>query len=252
VRGVFRDCRKGGLEVDVASVGLYIKERRKQLKLTQVDVADFLGVSAQAVSKWERGENLPDAGLFTDLAKVLEVSIEGILSAGAQVKQKSKNQNLVDDELFQKALEKIKEVQSDVVDVELDFYVYLSSGQKMEVVRALLKLRGYGMVLDEILPYSGQIHKAAILAHVLANREYELLEQMTPFMSNDMKADALSKLLVEGRLEIIEDIITAFNRKHRDMIVEYFTAQGAEDDRVEDFMPFFDRNQIKRLLGEEN
>ena len=252
MRGVFRDCRKGGLEVDVASVGLYIKERRKQLKLTQVDVADFLGVSAQAVSKWERGENLPDAGLFTDLAKVLEVSIEGILSAGAQVKQKSKNQNLVDDELFQKALEKIKEVQSDVVDVELDFYVYLSSGQKMEVVRALLKLRGYGMVLDEILPYSGQIHKAAILAHVLANREYELLEQMTPFMSNDMKADALSKLLVEGRLEIIEDIITAFNRKHRDMIVEYFTAQGAEDDRVEDFMPFFDRNQIKRLLGEEN
>jgi hypothetical protein len=64
-------------------------------------------------------------------------------------------------------------------------------------------------------------------------------------MSNDMKSAALHKLLSEGRLDVIEDIMPTFNRKHRDIIVEHFI--GTISDELENFIPFFDKNQINRL-----
>lgn len=46
---------------------------------TQRQAAELLGVSAQAVSKWERGQGCPDVGMLPRLAKIFGVSVEGIL-----------------------------------------------------------------------------------------------------------------------------------------------------------------------------
>ena len=55
---------------------------RKAKRLTQSELGERLGVSFQAVSKWERGETLPDTLLLPDLARVLETSVDYILSGG--------------------------------------------------------------------------------------------------------------------------------------------------------------------------
>lgn len=55
---------------------------RKAKGLTQSELGERLGVSFQAVSKWERGETLPDTALLPDLARVLETSVDYILSGG--------------------------------------------------------------------------------------------------------------------------------------------------------------------------
>ena len=47
--------------------------------MTQSDLAERLHVSFQAVSKWERGENLPDVAVLPGLANVLETTIDNIL-----------------------------------------------------------------------------------------------------------------------------------------------------------------------------
>mgnify|MGYP000067793724 CR=1 FL=1 len=52
---------------------------RKQHGFTQSDLADKLGVSFQAVSKWERGENLPDAYTLVALADIYKVTVDEIL-----------------------------------------------------------------------------------------------------------------------------------------------------------------------------
>lgn len=41
-----------------------IRQRRKELSLTQAQVADYLGISTPAVNKWEKGLSVPDAGLL--------------------------------------------------------------------------------------------------------------------------------------------------------------------------------------------
>ncbi len=47
--------------------------------LTQEDVADYLGITPQSVSKWERGETYPDITLLPALANILETSIDVLI-----------------------------------------------------------------------------------------------------------------------------------------------------------------------------
>lgn len=71
--------------MDSKLVGAQIAHLRKEKGLTQNDLGDRLGVSFQAVSKWERGETLPDTAILLDLANALETSVDFILSGGSQV-----------------------------------------------------------------------------------------------------------------------------------------------------------------------
>lgn len=71
--------------MDSKLVGAQIAHLRKEKGLTQNDLGDRLGVSFQAVSKWERGETLPDTAILLDLANALETSVDFILTGGSQV-----------------------------------------------------------------------------------------------------------------------------------------------------------------------
>ena len=71
--------------MDSKLVGAQIAYLRKEKGLTQNDLGDRLGVSFQAVSKWERGETLPDTAILLDLANALGTSVDFILSGGCQV-----------------------------------------------------------------------------------------------------------------------------------------------------------------------
>ena len=63
-------------------IGRYIQRLRKEKGMTQKDLADKLGVSFQAVSKWENGDSLPDTGLLLDLSDLLETTVDKLLNAG--------------------------------------------------------------------------------------------------------------------------------------------------------------------------
>ena len=63
-------------------VGAQIASLRKAKGITQSELGERVGVSFQAVSKWERGETLPEVSVLPDLAKVLECSVDFILLGG--------------------------------------------------------------------------------------------------------------------------------------------------------------------------
>lgn len=63
-------------------IGQQIAALRKAKGITQNELGERVGVSFQAVSKWERGETLPDVAVLPDLARVLETSIDYILLGG--------------------------------------------------------------------------------------------------------------------------------------------------------------------------
>ena len=65
--------------LDNKKTAQYIADKRRQLGLTQADVAGRLNVSFQAVSKWENG-TLPNVEILMDLAGILNVSVDEILS----------------------------------------------------------------------------------------------------------------------------------------------------------------------------
>ncbi len=70
------------MAINPSKVGEQISTLRKIKKLTQNDLGERLNVSFQAVSKWERGETLPDTSILVDLANVLETTVDNILNGG--------------------------------------------------------------------------------------------------------------------------------------------------------------------------
>ena len=62
------------------NIGQRIKELRKKSDLTQERLADYLGVTDKAVSKWECGLTMPDLSLIVPLSRVLHVSADELLS----------------------------------------------------------------------------------------------------------------------------------------------------------------------------
>ncbi|WP_223829687.1 helix-turn-helix transcriptional regulator [Paenibacillus arenilitoris] len=66
----------------MAKVGRNIAKLRKESGITQMGLADRLGISYQAVSNWERGETMPDISKLPLIAEVFDVSIDEILDEG--------------------------------------------------------------------------------------------------------------------------------------------------------------------------
>ena len=62
------------------TLGERISELRKNKNMTQEDLSNRMGVSPQAVSKWENNISCPDINILSELAKVLGISVDGLLS----------------------------------------------------------------------------------------------------------------------------------------------------------------------------
>ena len=58
--------------------GTLLKKLRKQENMNQEQLADTLGVSISAISKWETGKNLPDIEKITALANIFSISVVGL------------------------------------------------------------------------------------------------------------------------------------------------------------------------------
>lgn len=71
--------------MDMIKTGKYIQRQRKAAGLTQKELADRLGVSFQAVSKWENAQALPDASILLELSDVLNTTVDKLLSGGSVV-----------------------------------------------------------------------------------------------------------------------------------------------------------------------
>ncbi|MBO4784109.1 MAG: helix-turn-helix transcriptional regulator, partial [Lachnospiraceae bacterium] len=60
--------------------GAVIKELREKNKMTQTRLADQLGVSDKAISKWETGKGYPDITLLEPIAKIFHISVTELIS----------------------------------------------------------------------------------------------------------------------------------------------------------------------------
>ena len=66
--------------MDQVKIGKFISEKRKEAGLTQAQLAEKLGITDRAVSKWETGRSLPDASIMMDLCAVLKITVNDLLN----------------------------------------------------------------------------------------------------------------------------------------------------------------------------
>ena len=72
-------------------IGRFIAECRKKANLTQMQLAEKLGITDKAISKWERGVAMPDTSIMLELCDILCISVNELLS-GEKINMENNNQ----------------------------------------------------------------------------------------------------------------------------------------------------------------
>ena len=119
--------------MNLEKIGKFIASSRKKQNLTQEQLAEQLGITKNAVSKWERGLCLMDMSLLEPLSKILKVTVNEIL-AGEKIER---------DDLLQKADENI----INIAEKEVENLKAIKMGTLgMTIVSTILII--YGLIND--------------------------------------------------------------------------------------------------------
>ena len=84
--------------IDQIKIGSFLRELRKEKKLTQEQLAERFGVSSRSVSRWENGNTMPELGILVELADYYEVDIKEIIDG----ERKSESMEKEEKETLQK------------------------------------------------------------------------------------------------------------------------------------------------------
>lgn len=169
------------------SVGENIKIYRKEKNLTQGQLAELIGVSTQAVSKWETGAGMPDISQVVPLARVLEISTDKLLGhtdeafekEAAEIRSKCGGINFISDTDRAKTLytlsSKFFDKHPDVPDIALvclECFVELYFQKSLHV--------DSGLFLEEVERYGNSIFRyetdpdRVCKTYYLMSRAYDL------------------------------------------------------------------------------
>lgn len=171
--------------LDMKKIGMKIIEMRKKEDLTQMELADKLGISYQAVSNWERGLTMPDITKLPELAQIFNISIDYLLDYSEEVQ--------VVDELINHSTPK-----NMVDNISADVYNSLTSILKPT------QLKEYSLKLS-------------------INEDIEILLDSLPFMSREV-ADKVIERAIKDKVDPIKliDCTIPFISKDRcNQLVSY-------------------------------
>lgn len=79
------------------TLGTMISSLRKDKGMTQLELAEIMGVTDKAVSKWERDLSCPDINSIPKLAEILEISVDDLMQGRTETKEqdtKEKKENI--------------------------------------------------------------------------------------------------------------------------------------------------------------
>ena len=103
--------------MDPKKIGSFLRELRKEQRITQEDLAEKLNVSSRTISRWETGSNMPDISLLIEIADFFDVSIPEIING----ERKSEKMN-----------EEVKEVAEKLSDY--------ADAEKVNIIKEIRKL----------------------------------------------------------------------------------------------------------------
>ena len=152
-------------------IGKFIQERRKEKELTQVELAERLGVSNRTISKWENGNSLPDYSMFNDLCKELDVSINELLSGEKLTEdnyQEKLEKNFMDTIDYNNKMrnKKIKKIVFIIIGLLVIWLLYKS------FILFYFSTRYVSQDVDKLFPYNKEIYNLKIKNNGKANKVF--------------------------------------------------------------------------------
>ena len=140
--------------MDTLKIGAFIAERRKEQNLTQLQLAEKLGITDRAVSKWENGKAMPDSSIMLELCKALKISVNDLLSGEIVTMNQNEKQEQIlleivkEKEKTDKNLLKLEIFLASIVAIVLFTLIAVASFVPMESwIRIVLISLGFAIFL---------------------------------------------------------------------------------------------------------
>lgn len=218
--------------LDMKSIGKKIKDARTKKNMTQLELADIVNVSYQAVSNWERGNTMPDITKLPDIAKALELNIADLL--GDNEAANAINKVTSDDDTPLSASE-IAEIAPILPPQVITDNVKKTSEQAPLNIEALLELAPF--LDDEYLD-------GLVLNSEITN--IDDIVELAPFIS-DFALDKLVERANPDTLENLIELAPFLSRNALDLVVDKAIANGSTSDLVA-FAPFLGKKSMKKIV----
>ena len=221
-----------------------IKQARIDKNMTQMNLAEAMGVSYQAVSSWERGNAMPDISKLEDLCRILDISVEALLGmetkAAAAVHQVLQEEPLSVEELVEVESRKRKKLKLSAI---AELAPFLGEDYLDELLQDVdpEDLEG----LEDVAPFLSQ-KTLNDLADRVTPENLEVLVEAAPFFSKEALDKLVRKCEDVSDFDSLEELAPFLSRETLDGLVERSVEKG-EYDSLEELYPFLSKDTLRKL-----
>ncbi len=249
---------------DMQKIGKKLSSLRKEKGMTQMELADKMEISFQAVSNWERGKTMPDISKLPELAALFGVSIEEILGddkkgklveelAGGNAPENVQAEDLVDvapilpQETFNEALERNK----DAVDENalLSLAPFMDEDDLKEIAEKIAGQKGKLSCIEALAPFMDERD----LGELVKGGEYSIKEiaALAPFMDEGDIADA-ARLYFQKNPDApakgLEALAPFMDEDDLGEIAEKVAEQKGKLSCIETLAPYLDERDLGKIV----
>ena len=221
---------------DTMKIAAVIKQARIDRNMTQMNLADAMGVSYQAVSNWERGNSMPDISKLEDLCRVLDITVEQLLgmeTAGTVNK-------VIHEEPL--TVEELKEVAPVLPPEEVRERVEASRDRFMPDLSFLEEISDR---LKETFGTGKKDRKAEKKAQKKQCRDLSSLAELAPFLDEAYLAELVLEA-VEISLDGIDELAPFLSEETLEKVVE--KARSTDLEELADIACHLNDQSLETLL----
>lgn len=235
------------MHFDMMKIGQRIAERRKAQNLTQMNLADELGISFQAVSNWERGETMPDIGKLPEIAEILDCSIDYLLGnrrASDVVEFMTAGKDLEDPITAEEVVSMAPALEPKVTE-----QVIQQSGKSKEIE----DLDFHALV--QLAPFIGsQFLGEKLLQLDPSEMDIELVAGIAPFVDKDDLSLLVDRAMDSGK-KIRSELLPALapflkKKKLGEIFLEAVEDEDFDEDLIMSIVPFIKKDVLHQYLVE--
>ena len=221
---------------DMQRTGAMISRLRKEHGMTQMQLADALGISFQAVSNWERGQSMPDISKLPELAELFGTTIDELLGRRCPVIEQAAAGRL--DEHLQSAAVTLEEA--------AEAAPFLPPEQAEVLAAHVIDTAATesAIALSDLLPFMSTAQVDALLQKRLATNDYAAL---LPFCSTSA-IDAA----VQARIESGDAVAPFLPFLSNSALKAAWDARVAQGHSTAEFLPFLPTHEIDRIALERS
>ena len=231
---------------NMKNIGLKISQLRKEKNMTQMELADRMGISFQAVSNWERGNSMPDISKLPELAQIFNVTMDEILCEKCELIESVVNdkvsEHVEDNTVTPQELADIapllKAEQADMIFEKVE--KEMENSQEMHDV-------GFGDGRP-LLPFLNNDKINALVRKAADTGSYKKLFEIAPFVERNV-LEQIARDMEAERKSISDVVPFVSDALMEEIAMNRYRTEGFC--MLDDIMPFIPAETLQKIAEEE-